>query len=350
MQTLSAIDAISPAWNHTRSLLRPLRLRTLLKIGVIAFFTQFSTGSGNFSTHGGHWPGVTPEFNGAMVLVGLIFGLIGLVFAFAFFYLNSRLQFVLFEVVLRRDTIIGPMWTRYSRATWYWMGIKFFFGLIATACVLPFLILPIIHLFHVASSLQDGTTPSVASVLHILGAMLPLLIPVIIAAIIIGCLYRVLFDFGLPSMALEGTTIGETARRVWQLVRVEPGAVFLYIVMHILLGFVIGIIAFIISLLVIGIALVPLGGAGVGLWYSLHHVGVAGYIFIGLGWAVLGVIFAAVLIILILALSAYVTCFWQAYALYFLGGRYPLLGQYLEPFLPPTPGYPPFNPPPLPSA
>jgi len=30
MNPLSAIDAISPAWNHTRSLLRSLRLRTLL--------------------------------------------------------------------------------------------------------------------------------------------------------------------------------------------------------------------------------------------------------------------------------------------------------------------------------
>jgi hypothetical protein len=231
------------------------------------------------------------------------------------------------------------------------MGIKFLFGVIATGCVLPFLILPIIHLIHVAPSLQEDSTPSVAGILHILGALLPLLIPFIIAAIIVGCLYRVLFDFGLPSMALEGTSMGETARRVWQMVRIEPGAVFLYIVMHILLGFVISFVALVIFLLVIGIALVPLGGGGVGLWYALHHSGFAGYAVMGLGWAVLGVIFAAVLVILVLVLSAYVTCFWQAYALYFLGGRYPLLGQYLEPLLPPPPAYLPYTaPPPAPTA
>jgi hypothetical protein len=346
MQILSAIEAISPAWNHTRSLLRPLRLRTLLKIGVIALFTQFSTGTGSYS--GNHWPGTTPGLDGVLLVVGLIAAILGLVVAFAFFYLNSRLQFVLFEVVLRRDTTIAPIWGRYGRATWDWMGIKFLYGLIAMVCALPFLILPVIHFIHIASSLQNDSTPSVAGVLHILGVLLPLFIPFLIAAIVIGCLYRVLFDFGLPSMALEGTSIGETARRVWQLVRIEPGPVFLYIVMHILLGFLMSLIALIISLLVIGIALTLFGGGGVALWYALHHAGVAGYIFMGLGWAVLGVIFAAVMIILILALTAYVTCFWQAYALYFLGGRYPLLGSYLEPLLPP-PGYSPYGHPPPPS-
>jgi len=50
-------------------------------------------------------------------------------------------------------------------------------------------------------------------------------------------------------------------------------------------------------------------------------------------------------LLVLLALAAvmlfgYVFTFLQAYALYFLGGRYPLVGAYLDPFLPPPHGYP----------
>jgi hypothetical protein len=49
MQPLSAIDAISPAWDHTRKLLlNPMRWQTLLKVGLVAAFA--GTGSFNFNS------------------------------------------------------------------------------------------------------------------------------------------------------------------------------------------------------------------------------------------------------------------------------------------------------------
>ena len=345
MNPLSAIDAISPAWNHTRSLLRSLRLRTLLKIGIVALFTQAGGCNGNFSSmRGHHLPGMPPALGPALLFIGLITGFFALIISLAFFYLNSRLQFVLFEVVLRRDTVIAPIWRRYGRATWYWMGLKLIFALVAILCVAPFLALPVIHIIRSVSLFSQDATPNPSEVLRFFLTLLPLLVPFLVAAIIAGCFYRLLYSFGLPSMAMEGTSIGETYRRVAQLVRVEPGAVLLYIVMSLLLGIVIGIVNLFILLLVIGIALIPLGGAGLGLWFGLHHAGVAGYVGMGLGFAVLGLIFLAVLFVTVLVLTAYVYCFWQSYALYFLGGRYPLVGQYLGWPAPPPTGYPPAQP------
>jgi hypothetical protein len=345
MNPLSAIDAISPAWNHTRSLLRPLRWSTLLKIGIIALFTQAGGCNPNFSSmRGHHLPGMPPALGGALLVFALIAGLIALIISLAFFYLNSRLQFVLFEVVLRRDTLIAPIWRRYGRATWYWMGLKLLFFVAAVICLAPILILPVIHLVHAISGLSEDATPTPAGVLHFLITLLPLLLVFIAAAIIAGCFYRLLYSFGLPSMALEGTSIGETCRRVLQLCRVEPGAVLLYIVMSVLLGILIGVVNLLILLLVIAVALIPLGGAGLGLWFGLHHAGVAGYILMGLGFAVLGLLFLAVLFVVSVVLTAYIYCFWQSYALFFLGGRYPLVGQYLGWPAPPPPGYPPPQP------
>jgi len=58
MRTLSAIDAIGPAWNHTsRLLLAPRSWRLVLKIGAVAVFAGiggFGTGSFNSSHNSFH--------------------------------------------------------------------------------------------------------------------------------------------------------------------------------------------------------------------------------------------------------------------------------------------------------
>jgi hypothetical protein len=48
------------------------------------------------------------------------------------------------------------------------------------------------------------------------------------------------------------------------------------------------------------------------------------------GWIVLGVVFAAILFVAAIALFGYLFTFLQAYAIYFLAGRYPLLAAHLE--------------------
>jgi hypothetical protein len=357
MLPLSAIDAIGPAWSHTRRLLWDKRSwRLMLKIGAVAVFAQL--GGANFNSgsipnnlgSGTHNPGSLPHpaFLAAMVGVIIFVAIFALLFSLALFYLGSRLQFVLFEVVLRSDTTVAPIWRRYGAATWRWIGLKLLFFLACFAVCAPFLIPIVIAFVHgITASAQNGSIQNPAA---FIGTILGFIAAIFFIALVIAVLYSLLHDFGLPSMALESTTMGETVRRVWNMFRAEPGQVLLYLVMRFVLGFVGSLCSNIILVIGILIACIPFGMVGVLDYFLFRNAGTGGHIIMILVWVLLGLLFLALLIVAAIILTGYVYTFIQAYALYFLGGRYPVLGQYLAPYWPqthlPAPPPPAYQPPP----
>lgn len=340
MPPLSATDAITPAWQHTRRLLLgPRDPRLFFKIAAVAFFAEMLSGSFSFSrplhapyTAGGSvGPALTAAIFGiifACVVVGLLLGLV-------FFYLSSRLQFTIFHIVLRSETTVSPIWRRYGAATWRWMGLKVLLFLGAFACLTPILIPGVLFLIH-AITLQSNGDNS-----HLVGFILTgllfvaTLMLVVLALAIATVLLR---DFGLPSMALEGTSLRETVRRVLALTRVETGQVALYLLLRCCLS-IAG--AFVAELLIAGLVIVlggPLAGLGFGLWAGLHAAGFAAHVGMVGGWVVLGLALLAALAVSVISLFGYLFTFLQAYAIFFLAGRYPLLGQLLA--SPPAPVFP----------
>jgi len=361
MLPLSAIDAIGPAWSHTRRLLWDKRdWRLMLKIGAVAVFAQLggaNFNSGSFPNNlgsGTHNHGGLPHpaFLAAMIGAIIFIAIFALLFSLLLFYIGSRLQFTLFEIVLRSDTTVAPIWRRYGAATWRWIGLKILFFLACFAVCAPLLIPIIIAFVHnISASAQNGSIQNtgafVAAILAFVGS-------IVLIAIFVAVLYSLLHDFGLPSMALESTSMSQTVRRVWNMLRAEPGQVLLYLVMRFVLGFAGGIASNIILFFVILIACVPFGLIGVIDYFALHNAGTGGVIVMWIVFAVLGLLFLALIIIAAIILTGYVYTFIQAYALYFLGGRYPLLGQYLAPYWPsthmPVPPPPAYEPPPTPPA
>jgi hypothetical protein len=84
-------------------------------------------------------------------------------------------------------------------------------------------------------------------------------------------------------------------------------------------------------LLAMIIAAIPLGiVAALGL-LLFHFFGLAGHVLITAGGFVLYLGFMAFVFYMEIGLYGCIVIFLQAYALYFLGGRYPLLGNILEP-------------------
>ena len=354
MQPLSAIDAISPAWAHTRKLLlEPVRWTTLLKIGLVSAFA--GVGSGSFSSSNFNHPGTIPHSTmhlPAIALVASVFLILGFVFLviwFAFFYLSSRLQFVLFDLVLRRDTTIGPIWSRFGPATWRWMGLRFLFSLAAVVLALPILIPAVIAAIH--SIPKTGGAPDLAS---LIGPIFAFIGTIVLVAIVVGIGHLLLHDFGLPSMALEGTSLQETVVRVFRLIRAEPVQILIFVVMKVILGIVAGIVIGI--ALVIGglILLIPFGGIGGLMWAALHHGDLGARIAMWCLIALLALAYLAIMFVAVFMCGGVTGTFFQAYALYFLGGYYPLLGEILQPTPVPPTGfyYPPFpvQPPPEPTA
>jgi hypothetical protein len=335
MRPLSATDAIQPAWDHARRLaVAPRSWRLALKITAVAFFARLGGCNSNFNNSGRHMHSLPPAIHaallGALVLISIIAIVIGLVV----FYLSSRLQFVLFDSVLRSDTTIAPIWRRYGRATWYWIGLKVLFFVIAMICLLPVLIPVIVQVFHMT---RNGN----ANPANLFGLIFGILGTVFLFLLVFGIGYTLLGDFGLPSMALEGTSLGVTVQRVWSLVKAETGQVLLYLLMRFVLGIAASICCLVALLIAAFVAAIPFGGIGLTTWLSLRHMSMGGHIFMVAALVVLGLVYVVVMALVFIMLFGYAQLFFQAYALYFLGGRYPLVGAYLEPFVPQPYGYPP---------
>jgi hypothetical protein len=337
MQSLSATDAIAPAWQHTRRLLLGQRNPGLFfKIAAVAFFAEILNSSFSFSSpvrnHGG---GHSPVFTAA--LLGIIFAcvVVGLMVGLVFFYLSSRLQFTIFHIVLRSDTYVAPIWRRYGAATWRWMGLKLLFFLCALACVTPIFIPAILYFIHAISLQSHGDNSQIVSFVL---AIATFIVTVILFAITIAIVTILLRDFAVPSMALEGTPLRETVRRVIALTRAEPGQVGLYVLLRVCLG----IAGTFVSYMLLGVlALIvgaPLGGLGFGLWKELHLAGAGAHAGMIVGWIFLALALLAVLAVGAISLFGYLFTFLQAYAIFFLGGRYPLMGQLLTE--PPAPVIP----------
>jgi len=340
MQPLSATDAISPAWQHTRRLLLgPRNPGLFFKIAAVAFFAEmanftFSVGKPMHASHGGGG-GVSPIFVGAIVAIVLACVAIGLVVGFVLFYLSSRLQFTLFHIVLRSETTVAPIWRRYAAATWRWMGLKILFFLAALACITPIAIPAVFYFIHAISLQSHGDHSHIVSFILTMFAVIAFAALFAITLAVITILLR---DFAVPSMALEGTPLRETVRRVIALTRAETGQVALYVLLRVCLGIAGTFVCYLLLGIVALIVGAPLGGIGFGLWKGLHLAGAGAHAGMIAGFVLLALVLVTALAIGVISLFGYLFTFLQAYAIFFLGGRYPLMGQLLvEPPVPVIP-------------
>jgi hypothetical protein len=348
MRPLSASEAIGPALERTRDFLaRPFRWRTFFKLAAVAFFAEMGGGFNSSFSHrtgsGAH--GLPPAFLAFLVAFAVIIGLISLVIGLILLYIGSRLQLVLVELVATRQSWVSPVWRRVSSATWRWIGLKLLFFLCILLISLPFTIPVILFFVHHSHDLSAG---GFFSGLHIAQIILYVAIA-ILAVIVIGAIYLLVRDLALPFMALEDLSISDALGRLRAIVNAEPGQVALYLLLRVLLGFIFGLMAEIATVLVLLISLVPPGIVGFILWFSMRGTGAGGKIvLIGLG-VFAGLVFLCWAIFVGICFLGSALTFCQAYALYFLGGRYPLLGDLLDRSAPPpqyayTPGYPPTPP------
>jgi hypothetical protein len=158
-----------------------------------------------------------------------------------------------------------------------------------------------------------------------------------------------LTNFVLPSIALEGTTVGEGLRRFVSLIAIEAGPVSIFALSKLLLAIggylAVDVVIILFELLsLIPIVLIAVIAALclrlIGIGDISHNIALVGDVLIPV---LLAHFFYGVNLI-----TGSLHIFFQAHALYFLGGRYPLLGDLLEPPAPAVSETVP-SPPPLPS-
>jgi hypothetical protein len=342
MTPLSASEAISPAIEHTKALLRPFSLKLWLKLGLVAGLAEAGTQfifppvgrhtSSSTSGIGAASGGITSTMVAVFVVIGVIAFLVGL----ALFYLSSRMQLVLMDIVATRTTLVAPVWHRTASRTWRWIGFKVatFLAIFIIAGVI--LAVPLIYFLRLMP--RGNAQPAPA----FLGSFALFFLLAFAVFLIILLTIWSMRDFVLPFLLFEDATVGDAIRDAWTLIRSEPSSFVFYLIMKFLLTLAAGIAAelcIVLCLLILGL---PLGGVGAALWFMLHQAGAFGSAMMYISFALLGLVFLVAFLGAIICILCAVLVFYQAYTLYFLGGRIPVIGNLLQP---PRAEPPPLGPP-----
>jgi len=356
MQPLSATECISPAIARTRLVLfTPFRKGRTWKLCATSYLAL--CGQMFFP-----FPVIYLAYLPLVRNVGLwaVYALVAAVLLFSalylyVFYLCSRIKFAYFDIVVNRGEFVAPPWHRYGQQAFAWTGFKVLFGCIVTLAVSAPLAAYTRQIMPLFLSMRPGQQPPAQMIAAIFAGEGILFLFFSAFALVSG----LLGDFIVPSLALEDTGLKEAFRRMFQLMAAEPGEFALYALLKTVLGasvYLCAIIAFEIALflviLVVGLVLGLIG-------FALHLAGVPTIILFILGGIIAFVLEIVLVFYAMLLVIGPVFTFLDAYALYFLGGRYPLLGDLLDRSTPPPaqffpPAYPPpgFPPPesPLPPA
>jgi len=351
MTNLSAVQAISPAIERTKQyLFRPFRLGRFLKLTLVAVLTEGGMASCNFNSHipsgttGGadsplHRlpPFHVPQMHGAAlpVVIAVVAALVLIVIPVAILisYLLIRLRFSYFDCVLRMQDRIAPVWSRYHHQAMRYLGMSLCVGLAFGAAIAAIGYGVYEHFKPLFLSLWSDDRPPFTAFLPLIGTVFLL---VLLLALLGALVDIALGSFVLPHMALEDASIADALGDVWSDIEVEPAQYLFFILMRFLLTVVasiIGVIALLIPFLILG---------GIGVLLVLLLKGAS------MGLAVLfgvpaGILLLGLFILAFIGISGTIGTFRRNYALLFYGGRYPLLGDILQPPMPPTP-LPPWGP------
>jgi hypothetical protein len=356
---LSAVDAISPAFQHTRQqLLQPFRTNQWAKLALVGLLAgEMSSGGGGCNTGSFRMPTHTngpqrllefglPAIN-PMLYASLIAVLIvsGLVLLLVFLYVNSVMRFVLFDSVIAKECRIRERWSRRQgpgRRYFLWQILLF---LVSGAGLTILIGIPAGFAFLVGwlRNPKEHILPL------ILGGMA--LFFVLMAFVVTQLVVHVMTkDFVVPQMALEEIGAIEGWRRLWPQLKREKGGYAGYIGMKIVMGLAAAVVLGIISAIVLLLFLIPIGGLGAvaviagkmaGLTWNAYTITLA---------VVVGCIVVAFILYVISLISVPAAVFFPAYSIYFYASRYPALDALLRPAPSPMISPPPPEVPPLPPA
>jgi hypothetical protein len=357
MRILSATECISPAIDRTKLVLfTPFRKGRTWKLSATAYL---ATASGMFSAfpllYLFYIPTARQHF-GVWAVYALIAVVVFITVLYVFlFYLITRIKFAYFDVVLNRGQFVAPAWRKYGPQTGSWMVCKIALGIVFSLAISVPLESYMRHIIPLLASMQPGQPPPP----NFFAAMFAGYGLLALATSTFAILSGLLGDFIVPSLALEDTGLKEAFRRMAELIRREPGEFFLYALLKTVLGGAAYFGAMLVFEIVLFIIVLIVGLIAGAIGFVLHLAGVPSALLIFLGIALATVVLLFLSIYgLLLAIGPILT-FLDAYALCFLGGRYPVLGDLLDRSTPPPayfpypPGppqdYPP-QPPPLPAS
>jgi hypothetical protein len=354
---LSAVDAIAPAFQHTRQqLFNPFRAGQWARLAIVGLLAgEMSSGGGcNFQVpqfHGGGSqrfvgsplahanPGLYAALIALLVVAGVVFWLL-------LIYVNSVMRFVLFDGVIAKECHIRHSWNRRQRP-----GTRYFAWQLLFAAGMIFVMVILV-------GIPAACAFALGWLQHPRDHMVPLILAgialffVFFAFVMSMLLIAVLTkDFVVPQMALEDLGVLEAWRRLWAGIKAEKAAYAGYIGMKVLMALGAAMVLGIIIAIVILLVAIPLGGIGViavltgktaGLTWNAYTITLA---------VIVGAFFLAIILYVMAVISVPAIVFFPAYSIHFFASRYRPLDAVLHP-APPAPPMPELlpepEPPPIP--
>jgi len=349
---LSAVDCIAPAFAQTkRQLFAPFRLKRWARMALICLITgEFAGGgggpSGNFNLPTSHPRSgkslfAIPNIDWSKFLPWLPWILAGVVllflFIFLWIYVASVYRFVLFDSVLHDRCELKGSWRRWEpcgRSYFYWCLAVFVVTTAGSGLLIgvPLFIAWRAGLFHL---------PGQHLAALILGgaALLFLMVAFFVLIAVVGLFTK---DFCVPIMAMENVGALDAWRRLLPMLAAEKMAFTGYVLMKIVLAIGSAIIFGIITFLTLIVLLIPLGIAGVIIFFGGKAMGLTLNVATISILVVMGGIILTGFLYLIALISTPPMVFFQSYVLHFIGSRYETLGVVLFP--PPPETLPPSEP------
>jgi len=216
----------------------------------------------------------------------------------------------------------------YGRQSWRYFGLVILVGL--AFMVIAVIIIGPAALNFVRAVRPLSTSGSNPDPFKMLGAMLPFFMAVFAVAALWAVVDALMQDFLLPPMAIDDAPLESAFGRFFTLLKQSFGTVIVYV----LLRFAVGIgltwilmLVFFAALLVAGLAIY---GVGTLLYHALWASLVGQVICVALAILV-GLVVMVIYAIAIISIYGIAAVFKQSYAAYFFAGRYPALGDRLEP-------------------
>jgi hypothetical protein len=343
MQILSALDAISPAFARTKLVLfSPFRKGRTWKLSATAYLATAGTIFLPFPLlYLGFLPILRKTGAGTLAIWALIACVILLMALYLWiFHLCSHIRFAFFDIVLNRGEFVAPAWRKYGPQSRKFSAFKVLLGTLVTAIFAVPVVGYFHHFFAIVWSIAPGQQPSPDLIFGLFAGYF-------FAYFGFGLFFfasTLLNDFIVPTMALEDASLSEAFRRFGKFLGNEPGQFTLYALMKLILGLAgymgaafLAEIAFLLVMAIVALIAIAIG-------FLLHMAGVSMTVL-----TVLGGILAAACYFFFMGYGlpiviGTVLTFLESYKLYFLGGRYLLLGELLERSTPPPMPYiPPPN-------
>jgi len=342
MPRLSAVDSVTPAIDRTKWIVLPFRFGTWLVLGVIGLLAGEMSGGGGFNFGGfppsfpGHeklpptGAGGLPAFHfpHGLLMFLIVLGVVIVIFGLAFMYIACRFRFILFDTVIHGRADIGRGWSSYAQQANRYFVFSVVYALTALGVLVLLIGVPVWHA--IKSGVFSGGS-EVGPIFALIGSVLVALLLFGLAGYVINTMFR---DFVATSMAVDNVTLGQAWSAAFQMVRNEPGAFALYLLMKIVLAVVCAIITGFAAVICFFILLIPAGIVAL----ILVAVGTALKSAMGIGVViVLGVVafvaLIAAMLVITCVLNAPVAVFFESYRLCFLAGRNPRLEVLLWPAL-----------------